>query len=94
MADIIFLDPERPETEDAAWLDHIERGLSELVVAIHLLRDLRAGESRSGLVPDLPPYVLKTVLRNLASDLQDLQAAIREFERSLDHRDPDGRPTR
>jgi hypothetical protein len=90
MADILFLDPERLGSESAAWLDHIERGLSELVVAIRLLRDLRARGRRSGLVPDLPPYVLKTILRNLASDLQDLQAAIREFERSLDRRDPDG----
>jgi hypothetical protein len=94
MADILFLDPERSETEDAAWLDHIERGLCELVAAIRLLRDPRARGSRSGLASGLPPDVLKTVLRNLASDLHDLQAAIREFERSLDHRDPDGRPTR
>lgn len=90
MADVIPFDPERSDSERAAWLDHIERGLRELATAVRLLRDSRARGVPGGLIPDLPPDVLKAVLQNLASDLQDLQAAVREFERYLSSRDSHG----
>jgi hypothetical protein len=92
VADVSSFDPGRPGPERAAWLDHIERGLRELASAVRFLRDSRARGVPSGLIPDLPPDVLKAVLQNLASDLQDLQAAVREFERYLSSRDSDGIP--